>query len=146
MNAGSIPSAFGRRGLRLTLIFTALLCTIATAFSLNLLEKRARRINDLRGDFIQKIDSGVNGRKTSDHANNYNVRSRQQKPVPENCLQSFGVIELFEIELQLKLREPSFKVGDCQSYKSRRPIQLLITVLEALAKKEDPGASGVADA
>ena len=36
MKAGRTPSAHGRRGRRFALIFTALLCTIATALSLNL--------------------------------------------------------------------------------------------------------------
>ena len=51
MNAGSIPSAFGRRGLRLTFIFTALLCTIATAFSLNLPSLSGRVVD--RANIIQ---------------------------------------------------------------------------------------------
>lgn len=34
MKLGRIPSAIGRKGLRLTVVFTALLCTLATAFAL----------------------------------------------------------------------------------------------------------------
>ena len=35
MNPGHVPSAIGRKGLRLTIVFTALLCAIVTAFALN---------------------------------------------------------------------------------------------------------------
>ena len=35
MNSAHVPSAIGRKGLRLTLVFTALLCALVTAFALN---------------------------------------------------------------------------------------------------------------
>ncbi len=64
MNAGSIPSAFGRRGLRLTFIFAALLCTIAAAFSLNLPSLSGRVVD--RANIIQPSTRAAIEQKLAD--------------------------------------------------------------------------------